>query len=168
MDFPRLSPPHVYAGRWSAPGSPREFGGKSPPGAPKVRREREAESPRGGYTVPQSESSLGAAPLKHAEEVRKAKYASPHNLGRGKQPLSRRVPSLDGWRDWSCSACTAAVKAPRLIVCRHGLPHPFDRSLHMALPVCKRLWQLKDVVITFLLPLLLLPLPLLAQNKVRI
>ncbi|KAJ1097964.1 hypothetical protein NDU88_003080 [Pleurodeles waltl] len=40
MDFPRLSPPHVYAGRWSAPGSPREFGGKSPPGAPKVRRER--------------------------------------------------------------------------------------------------------------------------------
>ncbi|KAJ1194249.1 hypothetical protein NDU88_003538 [Pleurodeles waltl] len=41
MDFPRLSPPHVYAGRWSAPGSLREFGGKSPPGAPKVRRERE-------------------------------------------------------------------------------------------------------------------------------
>ncbi|KAJ1161206.1 hypothetical protein NDU88_001693 [Pleurodeles waltl] len=44
MDFPRLSPPHVYAGRWSAPGSPREFGGKSPPGAPKVRRERECSS----------------------------------------------------------------------------------------------------------------------------
>ncbi|KAJ1210861.1 hypothetical protein NDU88_006223 [Pleurodeles waltl] len=42
MDFPRLSPPHVYAGRWSAPGSPKEFGGKSPPGAPKVRRERES------------------------------------------------------------------------------------------------------------------------------
>lgn len=35
----------------------------------------------------------------------------------------------------------------------------------MALAVCKWLWQLKDVVITFLLPLLLLPLPLLAQNK---
>ncbi|KAJ1148742.1 hypothetical protein NDU88_001568 [Pleurodeles waltl] len=45
MDFPRLSPPHVYAGRWSAPGSPREFGGKSPPGAPKVRRERVGEKP---------------------------------------------------------------------------------------------------------------------------
>ncbi|KAJ1103258.1 hypothetical protein NDU88_000685 [Pleurodeles waltl] len=41
MDFLRLSPPHVYAGRWSPPGSPREFGGKSPPGAPKVRHERE-------------------------------------------------------------------------------------------------------------------------------
>ncbi|KAJ1117018.1 hypothetical protein NDU88_005219 [Pleurodeles waltl] len=47
MDFPRLSPPHVYAGRWSAPGSPREFGGKSPPGAPKVRCEREyGKNPR--------------------------------------------------------------------------------------------------------------------------
>ncbi|KAJ1119951.1 hypothetical protein NDU88_008134 [Pleurodeles waltl] len=44
MDFPRLSPPHVYAGRWSAPGSPREFGGKSPPGAPKVRRKRECKN----------------------------------------------------------------------------------------------------------------------------
>ncbi|KAJ1145309.1 hypothetical protein NDU88_011598 [Pleurodeles waltl] len=41
MDFPHLSPPHVYAGRWSAPGSRREFGGKSPPGAPKVCREKE-------------------------------------------------------------------------------------------------------------------------------
>ncbi|KAJ1106244.1 hypothetical protein NDU88_005402 [Pleurodeles waltl] len=50
MDFPRLSPPHVYAGRWSAPRSPREFGGKSPPGAPKVRRERVGEKPATGKT----------------------------------------------------------------------------------------------------------------------
>ncbi|KAJ1189883.1 hypothetical protein NDU88_006625 [Pleurodeles waltl] len=50
MDFPRLAPPHVYAGRWSAPGSPREFGGKSPPGAPKVRRERD-HSDRQGMTA---------------------------------------------------------------------------------------------------------------------
>ncbi|KAJ1130665.1 hypothetical protein NDU88_009015 [Pleurodeles waltl] len=51
MDLPRLSPPHVYAGRWSAPRSPREFGGKSPPGAPKVRREREWEN-WGGHQAP--------------------------------------------------------------------------------------------------------------------
>ncbi|KAJ1154153.1 hypothetical protein NDU88_006907 [Pleurodeles waltl] len=50
MDFPRLSPPHVYAGRWSAPRSPREFGGKSLPGAPKVRRERVGEKPTTGKT----------------------------------------------------------------------------------------------------------------------
>ncbi|XP_018423270.1 PREDICTED: solute carrier family 13 member 1-like [Nanorana parkeri] len=37
--------------------------------------------------------------------------------------------------------------------------------LHMAMSTLQQIWQQKDVVITFCLPLLLLPLPLVAQTK---
>nr|DBA17420.1 TPA: hypothetical protein GDO54_002871 [Pyxicephalus adspersus] len=37
--------------------------------------------------------------------------------------------------------------------------------LHMAMSLLQQIWQQKDVVITFVLPLLLLPLPLVAQTK---
>ncbi|KAJ1118148.1 hypothetical protein NDU88_006343 [Pleurodeles waltl] len=51
MDLPRLSPPHMYAGLSQSPASPKEFGGKSPPGAPEVRQERkQGKTPRPAKT----------------------------------------------------------------------------------------------------------------------
>ncbi|KAJ1099156.1 hypothetical protein NDU88_004264 [Pleurodeles waltl] len=51
MDLPRLSPPHMYAGLSKSPASPKEFGGKSPPGAPEVRQERkQGKTPRPAKT----------------------------------------------------------------------------------------------------------------------
>ncbi|KAJ1115059.1 hypothetical protein NDU88_003287 [Pleurodeles waltl] len=47
MDLPRLSPPRVYAGLSQSCVSLKEFGGKSPPGAPEVRQERkQGNTPR--------------------------------------------------------------------------------------------------------------------------
>ncbi|XP_053576380.1 solute carrier family 13 member 1 [Bombina bombina] len=59
-------------------------------------------------------------------------------------------------------------------MCAPDLPPPESPSpawtsglicLHMAMSLLRQLWQQKDVVITFLLPLLLLPLPLISQTK---
>ncbi|KAJ1082966.1 hypothetical protein NDU88_003127 [Pleurodeles waltl] len=51
MDLPRLSPPHMYAGLSKSPASPKEFSGKSPPGAPEVRQERkQGKTPRPAKT----------------------------------------------------------------------------------------------------------------------
>ncbi|KAJ1151784.1 hypothetical protein NDU88_004564 [Pleurodeles waltl] len=80
MDFPRLSPPHVYAGRWSAPGSPREFGGKSPPGAPKVRREREdpaIEDREEGIAASAARRGIRGSPQREPEEARRRRSTAP-------------------------------------------------------------------------------------------
>ncbi|XP_069594907.1 solute carrier family 13 member 1-like [Ranitomeya imitator] len=50
---------------------------------------------------------------------------------------------------------------------QHPLPVwiPGLLCLHMAMSVVQQLWQRRDILITFVLPLLLLPLPLVAQTK---
>ncbi|XP_053305498.1 solute carrier family 13 member 1-like [Spea bombifrons] len=59
------------------------------------------------------------------------------------------------------------MPAPDLPPLEHPLPVwiPGLLCLHMALSLLRQLWQQKDVVITFVLPLLFLPLPLIAQTK---
>ncbi|KAM8939676.1 solute carrier family 13 member 1-like [Pelodytes ibericus] len=57
--------------------------------------------------------------------------------------------------------------APDLPPLEHPLPVwiPGLLCLHMAMSFLRQLWQQKDVIITFVLPLLFLPLPLITQTK---
>ncbi|KAG9475767.1 hypothetical protein GDO78_003928 [Eleutherodactylus coqui] len=59
------------------------------------------------------------------------------------------------------------MHAPALPPLQHPLPIwiPGLLCLHMAMSILQQLWHQRDLIITFVLPLLLLPLPLVAQSK---